>query len=132
MGTGFEHTALAVFTTLAPMGAGAFIALAYAFFVGAPDDAAAKRLDRWTALPLVVLAVGFLGAFMHLASPLNAFGVFTGVGSSPLSNEILVGVAFAALAVVYWESCRLRCANRCSWRWRPWPWCSPPSAGWPT
>ena len=31
MGTGFEHTALAVFTTLAPMGAGAFIALAYAF-----------------------------------------------------------------------------------------------------
>lgn len=102
MGTGFEHTALAVFTTLAPMGAGAFIALAYAFFVSAPDDAAAKRLDRWTALPLVVLAVGFLGAFMHLASPLNAFGVFTGVGSSPLSNEILVGVAFAALAVVYW------------------------------
>lgn len=102
MGAGFEHTALAVFTTLAPMGAGAFIALAYAFFVGTPDDAAAKRLDRWTALPLVVLAAGFLGAFMHLASPLNAFGVFTGVGSSPLSNEILVGVAFAALAVVYW------------------------------
>ena len=35
MGTGFEHTALAVFTTLAPMGAGAFIALAYAFIAGA-------------------------------------------------------------------------------------------------
>lgn len=102
MGTGFEHAALAVFTTLAPMGAGAFIALAYAFIFGAPDDAAAKRLDRWTALPLVVLAAGFLGAFLHLASPLHAFGVFTGVGSSPLSNEILVGVAFAALAVAYW------------------------------
>ena len=102
MGAGFEHTALAGFTTLAPMGAGAFIALAYAFFVGAPDEAATKRLDRWTALPLAVLAAGFLGAFMHLASPLNAFGVFTGVGSSPLSNEILVGVAFAALAVAYW------------------------------
>ena len=51
MGTGFEHTALAVFTTLAPMGAGAFIALAYAFIAGAPDETAAKRLDCWTALP---------------------------------------------------------------------------------
>lgn len=102
MGTGFEHTALAVFTTLAPMGAGAFIVLAYAFIAGTPDDAAAKRLDRWTALPLAVLAVGFLGAFMHLASPLNAFGVFTGIGSSPLSNEILVGVVFALLALAYW------------------------------
>ena len=102
MGTGFEHTALAVFTTLAPMGAGAFIALAYAFIAGAPDETAAKRLDCWTALPLAVLAAGFLGAFMHLASPLNAFGVFAGIGSSPLSNEILVGVVFAAVAVVYW------------------------------
>ena len=102
MGTGFEHTALAVFTTLAPMGAGAFIALAYAFAVGKPDEEAARRLDRWTALPLAVLAAGFVGAFTHLASPLNAFGVFAGVGSSPLSNEVLAGVVFAALAVVYW------------------------------
>lgn len=102
MGNGFEHAALAVFTTLAPMGAAAFIALAYAFIAGKPDEAAAKRLDRWTALPLAVLAVGFLGAFMHLASPLNAFGVFAGVGSSPLSNEIVVGVAFALLGIVYW------------------------------
>lgn len=102
MGSGFEHAALAVFTTLAPMGAGAFIALAYAFIAGSLDEASAKRLDRWTALPLAVLAAGFVGAFMHLASPLNAFGVFAGVGSSPLSNEILVGVAFALVALVYW------------------------------
>lgn len=102
MGNGFEHAALAVFTTLAPMGAAAFIALAYAFIAGKPGEVAAKRLDRWTALPLAVLAVGFVGAFMHLASPLNAFGVFSGVGSSPLSNEIVVGVVFALLAIVYW------------------------------
>ena len=102
MGSGFEHTALAVFTTLAPVGAGAFIALAYTFIVGKPDEAAAKRLDRWTALPLAVLALGFAGAFMHLANPLNAFGVFAGMGTSPLSNEVAVGVVFAALAVVYW------------------------------
>ncbi|WP_418831299.1 dimethyl sulfoxide reductase anchor subunit family protein [Paraeggerthella sp.] len=102
MGSGFEHAALAVFTTLAPMGAGAFIVLTYAFLAGKPDQAAAKRLDRWTALPLAVLAVGFTGAFMHLASPLGAFGVFAGVGSSPLSNEILAGVLFVVAAVIYW------------------------------
>ncbi len=102
MGNGFEHVALAVFTTLAPMGAMAFIALTYAFIAGKPDAEAAKRLDRWTALPLAVLLVGFIGAFLHLASPLNAFGVFAGVGSSPLSNEILVGVVFCVVALVYW------------------------------
>lgn len=102
MGSGFEHAALAVFTTLAPMGAGAFIVLTYAFLAGKPDQAAAKRLNRWTALPLAVLAVGFAGAFMHLASPLGAFGVFAGVGSSPLSNEILAGVLFVVAAVIYW------------------------------
>lgn len=102
MGNGFEHAALAVFTTLAPMGAGAFIALAYAFIFDAPDETSAKRLDRWTALPLAVLVGGFVGAFLHLASPLHAFGVFAGVGASPLSNEVLVGVVFAVFAVAYW------------------------------
>ena len=118
MGTGFEHTALAVFTTLAPMGAGAFIALAYAFIAGAPDETAAKRLDCWTALPLAVLAAGFLGAFMHLASPLNAFGVvfaavavvywalaLAGKLSSTLRKPLLV--ALAALAVVFAAFCGL-------------------------
>lgn len=102
MGNGFEHAALAVFTTLAPMGAASFIALAYAFAVGKPDAEAAKRLDRWTVLPLAVVAIGFIGAFCHLANPLNALGVFAGVGTSPLSNEVLVGVVFVAAAVVYW------------------------------
>lgn len=102
MGNGFEHAALAVFTTLAPMGALSFIVLTYAFVTGKPNAEATKRLDHWTALPLAVLIVGFMGAFMHLASPLNALGVFAGVGSSPLSNEILVGVVFAVVSVVYW------------------------------
>lgn len=102
MGFGLEHAALAVFTTLAPMGAGAFIVLAYAFIAEKPDEMSAKRLDRLTALPLVVLAAGFAGAFFHLANPTNAFAVFSGVGSSPLSNEILVGVLFAVAAFIYW------------------------------
>lgn len=102
MGSGFAEAPLAVFTTLAPMAAASFIVLAYAFLAGKPSDEAAKRLDRATALPAIVMLAGFIGAFTHLASPLNAFGVFAGIGASPMSNEIVAALAFALVAVVYW------------------------------
>ena len=93
---------LALFTTLAPIGAGAFIALAVAFFTTKFSDEQLKKIDRMTTIPVVVLIVGFICAFFHLANPMHAFGVFAGVGSSPLSNELLAGVVFAVLAIVYW------------------------------
>lgn len=93
---------LALFTTLAPIGAGAFIALAVAFFTTKFSDEQLKKIDRMTAIPVVVLVAGFICAFFHLASPMHAFGVFAGLGASPLSNELLAGVVFAALAIVYW------------------------------
>ena len=93
---------LALFTTLAPIGAGAFIALAVAFFTTKFSDEQLKKIDRMTAIPVVVLVAGFICAFFHLASPMHAFGVFAGVGASPLSNELLAGVVFAVLAIVYW------------------------------
>ena len=49
-----------------------------------------------------MLIVGFICAFFHLANPMHAFGVFAGVGSSPLSNELVAGCVFAVLAIVYW------------------------------
>lgn len=93
---------LALFTTLAPIGAGAFIALAVAFFTTKFSDEQLKKIDRMTTIPVVVLVLGFICAFFHLANPLHAFGVFAGVGSSPLSNELVAGCVFAALAVIYW------------------------------
>lgn len=93
---------LALFTTLAPIGAGAFIALAVAFFTTKFSDEQLKKIDRMTTIPVVVLVVGFICAFFHLASPMHAFGVFAGLGASPLSNELLIGVVFAVLAIVYW------------------------------
>ena len=93
---------LALFTTLAPVGAGAFIALAVAFFTTKFSDEQLKKIDRMTTIPVVVLVAGFICAFFHLASPMHAFGVFAGVGASPLSNELLAGVVFAVLAIVYW------------------------------
>lgn len=93
---------LALFTTLAPIGVGAFIALAVAFFTTKFSDEQLKKIDRMTTIPVVVLVAGFICAFFHLASPMHAFGVFAGLGASPLSNELLAGVVFAVLAIVYW------------------------------
>lgn len=93
---------LALFTTLAPIGAGVFIALAVAFFTTKFSDEQLKKIDRMTTIPVVVLVAGFICAFFHLASPMHAFGVFAGLGASPLSNELLAGVVFAVLAIVYW------------------------------
>ena len=92
---------LALFTTLAPMGAGAFVALALAFFTTSFSDEQLKKIDRMTLVPVLVVLVGFAASFFHLASPLHAAGVFAGVGSSPLSNEILVGSLFVVLMAVY-------------------------------
>ena len=93
---------LALFSTLAPMGAGAFVLLEIAFLTGKFDGDAVKRIDRFTAIPVAFVIVGFIAAFFHLANPMNAFNVFSGVGTSPLSNEIVVGVVFTAIMLIYW------------------------------
>lgn len=93
---------LALFSTLAPMGAGAFGLLTLAFLTTTFSEDRLKKIDQLTAIPLIVVLIGFVCSFFHLASPLNAFQVFAGVGSSPLSNEIVIGVLFTAFAIVYW------------------------------
>lgn len=92
---------LALFTTFASIGAGAFLALVVAFFAGTFSDDQLKKIDKLTIIPFLVVVIGFIAAVFHLASPMNAFGVFAGVGSSPLSNELVCGVIFAVLALIY-------------------------------
>lgn len=92
---------LAIFTTLVPFGAGAFIMLAISFFTTKFGADELKKLDKLSIAPLAVVAVGFIASFFHLASPFNAFGVFSGIGSSPLSNEIAVGIVFFVVALVF-------------------------------
>lgn len=101
MEAAFAELPLALFTTLAPMGAGAFVALALAFFTTSFSGDQLKKIDKLTLVPLVVVLLGFAASFVHLAAPLNAVGVFAGVGSSPLSNEILVGSLFVVVALAY-------------------------------
>lgn len=101
MEAAFAELPLAIFTTLAPLGAGAFVVLAGAFLMADFSEAQLKRVDALTFVPLGVVLVGFAASFMHLASPMNAPYVLSGIGSSPLSNEIFVGSAFLVLALVY-------------------------------
>ena len=101
METALNELPLAIFTTLAPIGAGAFVVLAAAVCSLKLDDAQTKAVDRFSLIPAALAAVGFAASFFHLASPLHAVGVFAGIGHSPLSNEIAVGVVFFAAMVLY-------------------------------
>ncbi len=102
MASALAELPLALFSTLAPMGAGAFLILAILFNTVKLDGDALKRVDKMTAIPVALVIVGFIAAFFHLANPLNAFGVFAGLGSSPLSNELAAGCLFAAVMLIYW------------------------------
>lgn len=93
---------LALFSTMAPMGAGSFAALAALFLAADLTDDQRRALDRLTAVPVALVAAGFVAATFHLASPGRAVGVLAGVGSSPLSNEVAAGIVFCVLMAVYW------------------------------
>lgn len=101
MEAAFAELPLALFTTLAPAGAGAFVALACVFFAASFTDEQLKKIDRMTIIPLLVVLIGFACSFAHLASPMNAMHALAGIGSSPLTNEIVAGGVFVVVALVY-------------------------------
>ncbi len=91
--SGFDSFSLALFTTLAPAGVVAFIVLALVRLTCRNHDEAV-RVDRIIALPFAVTLIGFIASATHLGTPANALHVFSGVGTSPLSNEVLAAVIF--------------------------------------
>lgn len=101
MTSGLDNLSLALFTALAPAGVVAFIVLASARVFAADHDRAV-RIDRAIALPFAAALLGFIASATHLGTPANALHVFAGVGSSPLSNEVLAAVAFLFLTGSYW------------------------------
>lgn len=101
MEAAFAEFPLALFTTLAPVGAGTYIALALAFATGTFSDEQLKKADKMTVIPFIVALVGFICSIFHVANPVHAFGIFSGIGSSPLTNEVVVGIVFMVVAFVY-------------------------------
>lgn len=106
MTTGFpfaiNELSLVLFTTLAPTGALAFVLMVVPLFRAKRPLKERARLSKLLCIPLVVTMAGLVASATHLGNPDNALYVLTGVGRSPLSNEVVCAVAFLALAGVYW------------------------------
>lgn len=93
---------LAVFTTLAPAAAFAYVALALLVLFGRLDDRARRCLESWLILPLALATLGLISSATHLGNPGNALYVFNRVGNSPLSTEVLTAVVFLGVSCSYW------------------------------
>lgn len=98
----FGEITLVLFTTLAPSGALSYLVMGLPVLAGRARGEAARRLNQWSCLPLVIAMVGLIASATHLGNPSNALYVFTGVGRSPLSTEVFAAVIFLALAGVFW------------------------------
>lgn len=102
--TALGEITLVLFTTLAPAGALAYALMAGVLvFAGARIPAALRvKLDKLLSIPLVVAMVGLIASATHLGNPANALYVISGIGRSPLSNEVACGVLFLGSAGVFW------------------------------
>lgn len=102
MEAAFAEMPLALFSTLSPMGAGAFVILSIANMTNRFDSDDLKKIDHMTIIAVALVLVGFIAAFFHLANPLNAIFALSGIGESPLSNELAAGCVFTILMLIYW------------------------------
>ncbi len=109
MAFAWHEITLVLFTALAPAGVLACVACAFCVALAGAgragawlDESAAARLSHAAALPLAVSMVGLVASASHLGTPSNALYVLSGVGRSPLSNEVACAVAFTALAGLHW------------------------------
>ena len=100
---------LAIFTACVLLGAGGYAAWGIECAVQRPQggehpqggDASEAKTDKRPIIFLCIVLVGFVAAFFHLASPTNAAFALTGIGRSPMSNEIAAGLVFTVAAALY-------------------------------
>ena len=97
-----EEMPLVLFTALAPSGTVCMVALMALLLSHRFELEYCPRLNQAMWLPLAVTTVGLVAAAAHLGTPANALYVFSGVGRSPLSNEVACAVLFLVLCGVNW------------------------------
>lgn len=73
-----------------------------AFGLTSSRDNLAGAASRYLVIPLTLVITGLIASATHLGTPANALYVVTGIGRSPLSNEVAAVVAFLALGGIYW------------------------------
>lgn len=100
--TAISELSLVVFSTLLPSGALAVLCMGLLIVMGRVDEAQHVRIDQMMGLPLGLSMLGLIIAATHLGTPSNALYVLTGVGRSPLSNEVACTVVFLGLTGTYW------------------------------
>ncbi len=93
---------MVLFSTLVPMGSGAFVGLAIMFFTNRFSDRCLSRIDRWTFLPVGIAIVGFIAGSTFLAEPQNALAMFQGISYGSLFALVTAGLVVGFLSVVYW------------------------------
>lgn len=96
-----DYMSLALFTTLGTFGAGGLASLSLAFFNEEYSEDELRSIDKRTLIPFVVLIAGFVCVIFHVTAPFKAYGVFEGLGRSPLSDEIIYGIVFCIVAAIY-------------------------------
>ncbi len=101
METAINEITLVLFTTIAPAGVIGYLAMACAIMLS-PEKAQADRISHYLVIPLVLVISGLIASATHLGTPANALYVLSGIGRSPLSNEVVSAVAFLVLGGVYW------------------------------
>lgn len=94
---------LLVFSLLVPCG---IVALGLAgVFRGVEADLGQevhKKADALLTIPAVLVIAGLCAAVAHVGYPAHIFGMASGFGASPLSNEIVVAGVSSVAALVYW------------------------------
>ncbi|MBY5946937.1 dimethyl sulfoxide reductase anchor subunit family protein [Photobacterium rosenbergii] len=88
---------LVFFTVLAQAAAGAYLILILSQPANGMDE---RRLSVGILVSMALLSVGMLVGMFHLGVPIRAFNLLAGVGRSPMSNEILLGGAFAGFGIL--------------------------------
>lgn len=101
METALSEISLVFFTSVAPAGAFGY-ALMGLYMLTEKDRDSVISAGRRLVVPLSLAIVGLIASATHLGTPANALYVISGIGRSPLSNEVLAAVLFLALGGSFW------------------------------
>lgn len=101
---GLSQLSLLAFTTLSPSAACAFVIVGVTVVLSKRSEGERIRLSRFLIIPTAISLVGLIASTSHLGKPSNSLFVLTGIGRSPLSNEVAAAVVFAGMA---WMFCMM-------------------------
>lgn len=101
METALTEITLVLFTTIAPAGLVGYGVMAL-YSLMASERLQAEAASHYLVVPLVLVITGLIASATHLGTPANALYVLTGVGRSPLANEVIAVVAFLVVGGTWW------------------------------